>query len=245
MATKKYYTQIELDEYVRKLMTDSEIALTRQRERLQKERKENEELARQLDEYKKKEKSISRMLILSERKSKYLETTTRSRCAIEIERLARLSEKWDLFFNDLSNKYDKVDKNKFEEFKLELSNVIDSMLEMESLYGDRPLSEQEEAHVAEISRLKTLKEDKKKNEIDKRFSKLLVDFNMKIGDNASRKRGRPKKSQSVDAEQLISNQTKAKYNSVSESGFDFEEALNPVDSLESILSSLGIDGNND
>ena len=37
---KKYYTQIEVDEYVRKLLTDSEIALSKQAERIEKERKE-------------------------------------------------------------------------------------------------------------------------------------------------------------------------------------------------------------
>ena len=107
---KKYYTQSEVDDYVRKLLTDSEIALSKQAERIEKERRENAKLSKELEEYKKKEKSISRLLVLSERKAKFLETTTRSRCAMEIERLARLAEKWDSFFGELKAKYEPEDK---------------------------------------------------------------------------------------------------------------------------------------
>ena len=39
MKNRKYYTQVEVDEYVRKLLTDSEIALSKQAERIEKEKK--------------------------------------------------------------------------------------------------------------------------------------------------------------------------------------------------------------
>ncbi len=244
MKPKKYYTQIEVDEYVRKLLTDSEITLSKQSERIEKERKENAKLSKELEEFKNKEKSISRLLVLSERKAKFLETTTRSRCAIEIERLARLADKWDSFFSDLSNKYDAVDKEKLEQFKEELSKTIDGMLEMENLFGDSPLSEAEKAHESEINRLNILK-NKKKSELDDRFSKLVLEFNMKIGENATRGRGRPKKDKSdniKDIEKKLGTKKKLKteavYPPVGESGFDFEEALNPTDSLEDIMKDL-------
>ena len=241
---KKYYTQIEVDEYIRRLLTDSEIALSKQAERIEKERKENDRLSKELEEYKNKEKSVSRLLVLSERKAKYLESTTRSRCAIEIDRLARLAEKWDAYFSDLSNKYDSVDKEKLEEFKSELSKTIDGMLEMDGLFGDNPLNEAEQAHVGEINRLNVLK-NKKKTELDDRFSKLVMEFNMKIGENATRGRGRPKKQDSnnvKDIEKQLKPKTKRQKSTVyppkGESGFDFEEALNPTDSLEDIMKDL-------
>lgn len=240
---KKYYTQIEVDEYVRRLLTDSEIALSKQAERIEKERKENERLLKELEEYKNKEKSVSRLLVLSERKAKYLESTTRSRCTIEIERLARLAEKWDSFFQDLSNKYDFVDKEKLEGFKKDLSDTIDGMLEMDSLFGEKPLSEAEQTQVGEINRLNILR-DKKKTELDDRFSKLVMEFNMKIGENATRGRGRPKKKDSNNIKdiekKLEPEKAKKKENNgvKSESGFDLDEALNPTDSLEDIMKDL-------
>lgn len=244
MKQKKYYTQIEVDEYVRSLMTNSEIALSKQAERLEKERHENEELLKALEEYKQKEKSIARLLILSERRAKFLETNTRSRCAMEIERLARLAERWDDFFSHLSSTYANDDKQKLDEFKSELSKTIDGMLEMESLLSDKPLSDAEKAHNDEINRLSIIK-DKKKVELDNRFNKLVQEFNMKIGDNATRKRGRPKKDEMSNVKTIEKNLNKKKkatqtvvYPPVDESGFDFEEALNPTDSLEDIMKDL-------
>lgn len=244
MKSKKYYTQLEVDEYVRKLLTDSEIALSKQAERIENEKKENLKLTRELEEYKKKEKSSSRLLILSERKAKYLESTTRTKCAAEIERLARLAEKWDAFFNDLSNKYDELDKEKLEEFKDELSKTIDGMLEMEELFKSEDMKEATEAHKEEVERLAIIKK-KKENAMDERFSKLVMEFNMKIGDHATRGRGRPKKQDSItrkDIEKKLNSKSKSTqkvvYPPVGESGFDFEEALNPTDSLENILSDL-------
>ena len=237
MKQKKYYTQIEVDEYVRKLMTDSEIALSRLSERLESEKKANKELSKELEEYKMKEKSISRMLTISERKAKYIESTTRSRCAMEVERLARLAEKWDKFFAGLTEKYQAVDKQKLDEFKHELSITISQMLDMQSEFGD-PVSDAEKAHLAEINRLNVVKE-KKKSEIEGRFDKLVQEFNMKIGENATRGRGRPKKGEEKNINSNKKSKSKSNvYPPKSENGFDFEEALNPTDSLEDIMSDL-------
>lgn len=235
MKQKKYYTQIEVDEYVRKLLTDSEIALSKQADRLEKEKQLNKSLAKELEEYKNKEKTTSRALVISERKAKYLEQTTRSKCAMEVERLARLAERWEEFFKDLDNKYNQEEIAKLEEFKSELTTVINQMIDMQNSF-ETPLSSAEKAHEAEIGRLEVVKE-KKKTDLDGRFDKLVLEFNMKIGDNATRGRGRPKKSEA----EKIQKRKKAKapvYPPVSESGFDFEEALNPTDSLEDIMSDL-------
>lgn len=234
MKQKKYYTQIEVDEYVRKLMTDSEIALSKQAERLEKEKQINKNLSKELEESKLKEKTTARLLTIAERKAKYIESTTRSKCAMEIERLARLSEKWEDFFAGLDEKYQAVDKPKLDEFKEELTAVINQMVDMQSGF-EQPVSPAEKAHLEEINRLGVVKE-KKKNELDGRFDKLVLEFNMKIGDNATRGRGRPKK---TEAEKLASKKAKSTvYPPKGASGFDFEEALNPTDSLEDIMSDL-------
>lgn len=234
MKQKKYYTQIEVDEYVRKLMTDSEIALSKQAERLEKEKQINKNLTKEIEECKQKEKSTARLLTISERKAKYIEQTTRSKCAMEIERLARLAEKWDSFFSGLSEKYQALDKQKLDEFKEELSLVISQMVDMQSGF-EEPVSQAEKAHLEEINRFKVVKE-KKKNELEGRFDKLVLEFNMKIGDNATRGRGRPKKS---EAEKIANKKAKSKvYPPKGASGFDFEEALNPTDSLEDIMNDL-------
>lgn len=237
MKEKKYYTQSEVDDYVRKLITDSEIALSKQSERLEKEKKLNADLSKELEEYKKREKASARMLTIAERKAKYIENLARSRSAMEVERLARLAEKWDEYFNGLTEKYAEVDKKKLDEFKDELSTAITQMMDMGKEFSS-PLSTAEKSHAEEISRLKVVKE-KRSQEMSSRFDKLVQEFNMKIGDSATRGRGRPKK---AEAEKIKAKKAAASKNKVyppkSESGFDFEEALNPVDSLESIMNDL-------
>lgn len=239
---KKYYTQLEVDEYVRKLLTDSEIALSKQAERIEKERKENDRLLKELEEYKLKEKTNARLLVLSERKAKNMEQTARSKCAIELDRLARLAEHWDSFFSDLSNKYEPEDKEKLEEFKDELSKTIDGLLDIETIFSSDEVDEATLEHVGEVNRLNVLRQ-KRKSELENRFSKLVLEFNMKIGDNATRGRGRPKKKDSNNVRDIqnnldAENKPKQDYIPKADGVFDFEEALNPTDSLESIMRDL-------
>ena len=240
MGTKKYYSQVEVDEYVRKLLTDSEISLSKQAERIEKEAKENERLRKELEEVKAKEKANARLLVLSERKVKNLEQTARAKCAIELDRLARLADEWDSFFDDLDNKYDPEDKEKLEEFKADLSKTIDGLLDMEDIFVLEGVTQATEEHLDEVNRLNVLRK-KKRNELDDRFSKLVIEFNMKIGDNATRGRGRPRKQDAnnvKDIEKNMNKTTSQVYPPKGDSGFDFEEALNPVDSLEDIMRDL-------
>lgn len=242
MAGKRYYTQREVDEYVRKLLTDSEIALSKQAERIEKERKENDRLTKELEEYKLKERTNARLLVLSERKAKNMEQTARSKCAIELDRLARLTEHWDGYFNDLSNKYEPEDKEKLEDFKAELTKTIDGLLDIETIFSAGEIDEATMEHASEINRLNILRK-KKNSELDDRFSKLVLEFNMKIGDNATRGRGRPKKrdlNNVKDIKKNLENEEKPKqqYIPKADGVFDFEEALNPVDSLEAIMRDL-------
>jgi len=244
VKSKKYWTQLEVDEYVRKLLTDSEIALSRQAERIEQEVKENDRLAKELEEYKLKEKTNARLLVLSERKAKNIEQTARSKCAIELNRLASLADHWDSFFNDLENKYDLEDKEKLEEFKEELSKTIDGLLDIETLFGTEGLTPAVEDHIGEVNRLNVLRQ-KKNTELEDRFSKLVMEFNMKIGDNATRGRGRPKKKDLNNVKDIEKNlnkklkkETKQEYIPKADGVFDFEEALNPEDSLEEIMKDL-------
>ena len=240
MGTRKYYSQAQVDEYVRKLLTDSEISLSKQAERIEKEAKENERLRKEIEEIKAKEKANARLLVLSERKVKNLEQTARAKCAIELDRLARLADEWDSFFNDLDNKYNQEDKDKLEEFKLDLSKTIDGLLDMEDIFATEGVNEATNEHASEVNRLNVLRK-KKKSELDDRFSKLVIEFNMKIGDNATRGRGRPRKQEAnnvKDIEKNMNNNTSQVYPPKGDSGFDFEEALNPMDSLEDIMRDL-------
>ena len=119
--------------------------------------------------------------------------------------------------------------------------MVDIQNFMEDNFNDSPLTEAEKSHISEINRLNVVQE-KKKNDLSDRFDRLVLEFNMKIGDNATRGRGRPKKGESVNVKEIEKKQSKSAaqrpntvYPSKGDSDFDFEEALNPIDSLEDIM----------
>lgn len=268
MAGKKY-TDRELEEYVTKLMTESEITLSRQKERIDELKKENEKLQNELSVFKKKDKASARALTLEERKSKYIQDVTKSRCAIEIDRLSRLAERYSELFDSLGAE----EQQKFEDFVDELNAAIASLKNLNDYIDDRkPLSSAEKNYIAEKDRI-TLA-DAIKSDLDSRFNKLVSEFKIKVGDSATRKRGRPKKEdqsilvqvkRTIDektAEELSEKEkqeviekinqifytpqqvnqqdtkTTKKVKKKNDAVFDFDEALNPTESLADIMNDL-------
>lgn len=261
MAEKKY-TSREMEEYVKKLMTESEITASKQRERIEELKKENEKLSSELAVLKRKDKASARAITLEERKSKYIQEITKSRCAIEIDRLTRLSER----FSKLFDKLESEEKRALESFNEDLSATIATLSSLGEYISDRrPLSDAEKNYISEKTRISLT--DAVKSDIDSRFDKLKNEFQLKIGDSATRKRGRPKKSDQsilvevnrVAGEQIkeeMSEQEKQevldKLNEIfyavkqpeikkkakSKDAFDFDEALNPTQSLADIMKDL-------
>lgn len=263
MAEKKY-TSRELEEYVTKLMTESEINSSKQRERIDELKKENEKLTNELNALKRKDKASARAITLAERKSKYIQDITKSRCAIEIDRLTRLSDR----FSSLFDKLEAEDQKRLEDFNVDLKATISTLSNLGEYIEDRkPLSDAEKNYISEKTRI-TLN-DAVKSDLDDRFNKLLNEFKLKVGDSATRKRGRPKKSDQsilVEVNRVIEDRkqeelTEAEKQEVLEKlneifytvkpteqakkkktkgkdAFDFDEALNPTESLADIFKDL-------
>lgn len=263
MAEKKY-TSRELEEYVTKLMTESEITASKQLERINELKKENDKLTSEINALKRKDKAASRAITLAERKSKYIQDITKSRCAIEIDRLSRLSERFSKLFDKLEAK----ERKQLEEFNADLKATIATLSNLGEYIEDRkPLSDAEKNYISEKERISL--SDAVKSNLDDRFNKLINEFNLKVGDSASRKRGRPKKSDQsilVEVKRTVDEQKKEeqleiekqevqeklndifytvkpteqskKKKSKSKDAFDFDEALNPTESLADIMKDL-------
>ena len=256
MAEKKF-SQANVDAILRKNMIDSQLKLAEQREKITNLERELKDKEKEIQELKKREKLVSRALILADRKAKYIESTAKTRCAIEVDNLARFSEKWNEFFKSLENKYNDSDKKELESFDEELKMVIKSLCEMKDVVS--PITEPESVYDSERKRISSIPKT-----VDDRFKKLCNDFDMKVGENATRKPGRPKKNtgnKKVDEiideleygkieqkqkvqKPLIHSVVNKKIAAVSnvpkteDSIFDFDAALNPTEDLETILSDL-------
>lgn len=263
MAEKKY-TSRELEEYVTKLMTESEINASKQRERIDELKKENEKLTSEIASLKRKDKASARAITLAERKSKYIQDVTKSRCAIEIDRLTRISER----FSGLFDKLEAEDQQQLQEFNAELKAVINTLSNLGEYIEDRkPLSDAEKNYISEKTRISL--NDAVKSDLDDRFNKLMSEFKLKVGDSATRKRGRPRKSDQsilVEVNRVIEEQHKEelseaekqevleklneifytvkptdqqkKKKGANKDAFDFDEALNPTESLADIFKDL-------
>lgn len=256
MADKKY-TQAEVDNIIRKNIIESQIQLSKQNEEILDCKKQIETKEQEIQSLKKREKLVSRALILADRRAKYIESTARTRCAIEIDNLARFSERWNKFFADLDAKYDIEDKQELERFDEELKLMIKSLTDLKDT--TTALTEMEISYDNERKRISNTPKS-----VDDRFKKLCSEFDMKVGENATRKPGRPKKNtgnKKVDEiideleygkvpskpkiqKPLISSVVNKKITTVSnvpkteDSIFDFDAALNPTEDLETILSEL-------
>lgn len=226
--SKKYYTLNQVEEYVKGLMSESEKTLSLQLQKIDELNRKNAQLQKSIDEYKQKEKSINRTLMLAERRADYIVNNTRTRAVIELNRLTDFSAKWEKFFDKLDAKYDKKDRDSFEEFNKELKSLLTSFTDFsESLNGEKPLSTIEKTYIEETARLN----GKARGDLDERFAKLLHTFNEKIGESTVEQKQKPL-SQTKPVQKI------SIYPPKGESGFDFEEALNPTDTLEEIMRDL-------
>lgn len=222
---KQYYTLNEVEEYVKRLMSEAEKTKSMQLQKIEELEKEKKQLTKSVDDYKQREKSINRTLVLAERRAEYILNNTRTRALIELNRLTEFSVKWEKFFDGLDKKYEAKDRESFEEFNKELKNVLTSFTDFsDSLDGKKPLSGIEKTYIEETARIK----HKTRNDLDDRFAKLLHSFNEKLGET---KTAAPKTVKSSGAAGSV-------YPPKGESGFDFEEALNPTDTLEDIMRDL-------
>ena len=91
---KQYYTLTDVEEYVKRLMSESEKTKSIQSQKIEELEKKNLQLTKSIDEYKQKEKQINRTLVLAERRSEYILNNTRTRALIELNRLTEFSVKW-------------------------------------------------------------------------------------------------------------------------------------------------------
>ena len=265
MAEKKY-TARELEEYVTKLMTESEINASKQKERIDLLKKENEKLSSELAALKRKDKASARALTLEERKNKYIQNITKSRCAIEIDRLTRLSERYSALFDKL----DASDRELLESFYEDLKATINTLSHLGEYIEDRkPLSDAEKNYISEKTRISV--DNAVKSDLDDRFNKLMSEFKLKIGESVTRKRGRPRKSDQsilVEVNRVVSEKKQEELNEAekqevidklnelfysvkpvetkptkkskkkNKESFDFDEALNPTESLADIMKDL-------
>ena len=217
---KKTYTRSEVDEYIKKMMTSAELTLSQMRAEKQLLENKIEKLTRDIASYKERETRTIKALAEVARRLKTKEEESRNRTQMQVEYLSEYSEKWIKVLENLQNKY------KLQPDELQLSKFVqDTEQLVKQLIEDGTLKPKQ---------IKKIKINKKpllsKEELDARYERIMQRIeNM---DMPKRGRGRPKKAETeVTKKPTVKDVPKT-------NEFDFEEALNPTESLTQILSDL-------
>lgn len=217
---KKTYTRSEVDAYIQKMMTSAELTLAQMR--AEKSALENriEKLNREVFSYKERETRTIKALAEVARRLKVKEEESRNRTQMQIDYLSEYSERWIKVLENVQEKY------RLKEDELQLNKFVqDTEQLVKQLIADGSLKPEE---------IKKIKINKKpllsKEELDARYERIMQRIeNM---DMPRRGRGRPRKTEEkANMRATVKDVPKTE-------NFDFEEALNPTESLTQILSDL-------
>ena len=237
-----------------------ELSVVETNDKLAKLEKEKLRDKKIIAEYKEREKSTARALVLYERKIKYLKE-------ILIEDVLKLcktidanKEEFDALCSKIMNNFV---REEFLGFKENLLLYTDELYEIcNKLEANAAITKKDRAFISN----KIVKDENAPTDSNSRFDRLKQEFAQKIGSSVTRKRGRPKKGeQSIVADIGLgkkvehtvdtNEQTQNKLNDIfynapssksvvsaipqtEDSLFDFNEALNPNISLKDIMADL-------
>lgn len=227
-------------------ITENELSLVSEKAEIEKLNKELNKNKRAIDEYKEREKSSARALILYERKIHYLKQKS-------IDEILNLCHKLE----------SSIETENFKNSNFTYDSVIDKLYDICNLIEQNAgITNEDRAFISN----KPMPEKSVSTDVNSRFARLKQEFNQKVGESVNRKPGRPKKAdqsivsdiglgKKIKDKEEIDIETKAKLNEIfyetpkntsvmsnipltEDSLFDFSEALNPNISLKDIMADL-------
>ncbi|MGN1222918.1 MAG: DivIVA domain-containing protein [Christensenellales bacterium] len=105
---KKGYSIREVDDYILMQDIEKDRLLKEKQSRINELREENFDLIKKLKEYKEKEESISKALLIATEKAKEIEEKAKLQYNLELKNLDNFYEKWNKFFKELLRRYPKL-----------------------------------------------------------------------------------------------------------------------------------------
>lgn len=225
MQTKKTFSRSEVEEYVKKMLTSAEVTMSEQKDRIVELKQEMDKLSRANDELQAKIKLMQRGLNESERANKEIIKSSGIQTKLVVEKVQQFGFKWKAYFTELFDSIKELNSNlSVELFASDISELVSSVIE--ATMQRSALDEVGVPIEAEIA----LSEDEW---MEKKLKKLAEEPKYTLSaDNESRYKEvmNRLKSSMVYASQV---------GTVGETEkFDIAEALNPKDSLETIIKDI-------
>lgn len=222
---KRTFTRAEVEEYVKKMLSSSEITMCEQKDRIIELKKEIDELKRGSNDNSEKFKMMSKAMNEATKIAKEAQKDHEIQMGIMIEKVRQFGFKWVNYFKELIDSTPLLkDESGAELFSSEVTELIEQLIE--------------------VGRTKNRNEDKVLPRSRKK--KQLTDEEW-LGSKSAKSKEIPEYSLSDESEEgykRVMSKLKSQMVFVSElqkpteEGFNIDEALNPKDSLDKIIGDL-------
>lgn len=222
---KKTFTRNEVEEYVKKMLTSSELTISEQKDRILELKKENEQLEKEKKDLQDKLKTTQRASSEQERINRQNQKDTTIQTKMIVEKVQQFGFKWKNYFKDLLADIKELENNgSVDLFATDVNDLISEVIE--ATHFRSSLKEQFIPTSAEIC----LNEDEW---LARKINKLSSSEDISLSEeneNKYKKVLNRLKNNMVYASTIASEK--------SDADFNMEEALNPKDSLDKIISDL-------
>ena len=209
---EQFYSQKEFEEKLKSELRDKETELSKQRDKIMDLKREIIRLQKEMDIIDAREIEVSSAINKYKSKASFLENIIKMRLDIEIARLENV-------YGNLKNEYPEFNDSEF-------VAVLNSL---KALRKDA-------TEVEEIAKIKWETKENKVDSLEERYHKLLVIYEYAMAEAGDKKRGRPKKE--ADNIETFLKRKKEESDRKKKDSFDFDEALNPTESLDKIMKDL-------
>jgi len=224
--TKKTFTRSEVEEYVKKMLTSSELTMSEQKDRILELKKENELLLKEKKEIQEKLKTTQRAGAEQERINRQNQKDNNLQTKMIVEKVQQFGFKWKNYFADLFGEIDALKENSSVDlFATDVNELIEEVIETTNFRTS--LGEKSVPISAEVC----LNEDEW---LDRKIKKLSGEIKYSLSEESE---SRYKKVLNRLKNNMVLASTLAAGSSDG-AGFSMEEALNPKDSLENIIKDL-------
>ena len=223
--TKRTFSRAEVEEYVKKMLTNAEVTMSEQKDKIVELKKEVDKLNRANEELQAKVKLMQRGLNETERANKQIVKDMNIQTKLVVEKVQQFGFKWKAYFTELFENIEELKSNvSVELFAGDLSELVSAVIE--SGLTRRSVDET----IMPIESGVVLSEDEW---MDRKLKKLAEEPSYTLS------------ADSEDRYKEIMNRLKSSMIYASQVGqvgetekFDIQEALNPKDSLEKIINDI-------
>lgn len=222
---KRTFTRAEVEEYVKKMLSSSEVTMCEQKDRIVELKKEIDELKRGNNDQSEKFKMMSKAMNEATKIAKDQQKDHEIQMGVMIEKVRQFGFKWVNYFREMIARTPSLaGEDGAETFSTELSELVEQLIEVGST---RNRNEE-----------KTMPRSRKGKSVTK---------DEWLGKNVKRLSDKPEYSLSDESEERYKNvMSRLKTQMVfvselqkpSDEGFNINEALNPKDSLDKIIGDI-------